>query len=47
MDVAILFALGAAFLFSGVSVTMALADNLSDPDVDHGAAGELADVRVG
>jgi len=46
MEVATLFALAVAFLVSGVSVTMAIAD-IVDPQGERGAAGELVDVRIG
>lgn len=46
MEVATLFVLGAAFMFAGVNVTMALADKLDPEGGQSRAAGEMADLRV-
>lgn len=49
MEVATLFALASALVFSGISVTLALADNLAGTaQASAGAvlaAGEMADLR--
>ncbi len=49
MEVATLFALASALVFSGTSVTLALADHLAGNDQANAggllAAGEMADLR--